>query len=473
MVTTDTSTPDTTLRRRAGNADTAPTASSSSSSSAITTGATNEGRGTSTATSTTRAGPPSSSTSAVDETTSTTTQQNEKPVYEGKVYYNGQLYEGTGRLPRDAPFTPSYVNTYTVNSAIAFVSLVVTITFFYFKIVAGLLESPQVGPDREFLASMAMDHHGPIDGSEPRPFLEPICPSPEELLDQQRQRSGSGGQGGVGSDDCVLFGRIVVLADSISKYGYTHATHGWLGFLADEWAGRADVVLRGFPEYNTHWVKSIFPEILHQESPSVVLGGSNGASAGTTTGAIKLVVIALGTDDASFPNTRHHVPLSAYKDNLRTLINTIRFPDSPNYSPDTQIILVTPAPVDTEMWAASLAAINLPLDRSNNITQEYAHACVEVGEELHVPVVDLWSDIDCQVQGTCDLHESNRLPDFLMDGLHLKRLGNEVLYKGILNTVAHHYPHLHPTCWPSVYPGYTESSSPNEHALKRPCVSRH
>lgn len=163
------------------------------------------------------------------------------------MYYNGQLYEGTGRLPRDAPFTPSYINTYTVNSAIAFVSLVVTITFFYFKIVVGLLESPQVGPDREFLVSMAMDHHGPIDGSEPRPILEPICPSSEELLDQQRQRNGRDGQGGVGSDDCVLFGKIVVLADSISKYGYTHATHGWLGFLADEWAGRADVVLRGFP----------------------------------------------------------------------------------------------------------------------------------------------------------------------------------------------------------------------------------
>lgn len=241
MVTTDTLTPDTTLRRRTGNADTAP-AGPSSSSPVVTT----EGTGASSATSTTRVGPPSS-TSAVDETTSTTAQQNERPVYEGKVYYNGQMYEGTGRLPRDAPFTPSYINTYTVNSAIAFVSLVITITFFYFKIVVGLLESPQVGPDREFLASMAMDNHGPIDGSEPRPILEPICPSPEKLLDQQRQRNGSGGQGGVGSDDCVLFGKIVVLADSISKYGYTHATHGWLGFLADEWAGRADVVLRGFP----------------------------------------------------------------------------------------------------------------------------------------------------------------------------------------------------------------------------------
>ncbi|KAG0042002.1 hypothetical protein BGZ90_009561, partial [Linnemannia elongata] len=115
MVTTDTLTPEPTLRRRTGNADTAP-AGPSSSSPVVTT----EGTGASSATSTTRVGPPSSSTPAVDETTSTAAQQNERPVYEGKVYYNGKMYEGTGRLPRDAPFTPSYINTYTVNSAIAF-----------------------------------------------------------------------------------------------------------------------------------------------------------------------------------------------------------------------------------------------------------------------------------------------------------------------------------------------------------------
>jgi hypothetical protein len=250
MVTTNTSTPDTTLRRRAGNGEGA----AETLSLPTTTTVANEETGTSSSTSTSR-GAVSPSTSAVDENTAATTQlEDERPVYEGKVYYNGQMYEGTGRLPRDAPFTPSYINTYTVNSAIAFVSLVVTITFFYFKIVVGLLESPQVGPDREFLASMAMDHHGPMDGSEPRPILEPICPSPEQLFDQQLRRNGGDQASGVGSEDCVLFGKIVVLADSISKYGYTHATHGWLGFLADEWAGRADVVLRGFPGTVQKWL---------------------------------------------------------------------------------------------------------------------------------------------------------------------------------------------------------------------------
>lgn len=169
---------------------------------------------------------------------------------DGKVYYQGQTYNGTGRLPRDAPFTPTYINAYTVNSAIAFVSIIVTATFFYFKIIVGILESPQIGPDREFLVQMS--GMGPADAGEPRTMWTPLCPSDpanSPLKTFETPGQGQGGWSGNNNqeDDCALFGKVVVLADSISKYGYTHATHGWLGFLADEWIGRADVVLRSFP----------------------------------------------------------------------------------------------------------------------------------------------------------------------------------------------------------------------------------
>ncbi|KAK3817223.1 MAG: SGNH hydrolase-type esterase domain-containing protein [Benniella sp.] len=374
---------------------------------------------------------------------------------DGNVYYNGRMYNGTGRLPRDAPFTPTYINAYTFNSVVAFISLIVTGTFFYFKIIAGILESPQVGPDREFLFTSSM---GPADMGVPRPILTPNCPISGQIQDHQHQHQQSwSGSRIQDDDDCVLFGKIVVLADSISTYGHTHATYGWLGFLADEWAGRADVLLRGFPGYNTHWIKSIFPDLLQQES---ALPGSIPA---------RLVLIALGTDDASFPHTRQHVAVDAFKENLKAIITLIRYPESPNYSPDTQVILVTPAPVHDAMWEASLTAANQTLDRSNLVTKEYVDACVEVGKELHVPVVNVWNDISCQVQGTCELHESSQLEDYLMDGFHLRRMGNEVLYKGIMNAVAQHYPRLHPTCWPTVFPGYSSESSPEMSVLKRHC----
>ncbi|KAG0349006.1 hypothetical protein BG004_002864 [Podila humilis] len=364
--------------------------------------------------------------------------------------HDGRTLGGTGRLPRDAPFTPAYVNAYTANSLIALISFIVTATFFYFKIIRGLLEAPQLGLGRESMYLMN-GGGGPMDAGDPREMLTPVCPSPTDMsrhmknMDPQQQQDG-----------CELFGKIVVLADTISKYGYSHATHGWVASLADEWSGKADVVLRSFPGYNTHWIRSIFPDLLHQES----------VSSSTTT--IKLVVVALGTDDAAFPHTRQHIAPDQYKENLRSIVTSIKYPATPNYAPDTQVVLVTPAPVDDIVWGASLAAIGQPLDHSNNVTQEYATACVQVGEELHVPVVDLWSDVSCQIDGSCDLHESTVLSDYLMDGLHLRRMGNDVLFRGVLNAVAHHYPQLHPVCWPSVFPGYSEQS-PDTTSLKKHC----
>ncbi|KAF9430595.1 hypothetical protein BGZ94_005768 [Podila epigama] len=336
---------------------------------------------------------------------------------------DGHTVGGTGRLPRDAPFTPTYVNAYTANSAIAFVSLIFTATFFYFKINAG----------------------------EERTMLTPICPSTghQTPASPTHENNVPTGDGDVDIKECVLFGKIVILADSISKNGYSPATKGWVASLADEWNGRADVVLRSFPD------------LLHQES---------GSSSTSSKSAIKLVVMALGTDDAAFPNTRKHVPIDQYKENVRAIVSSIWFPDSPNYAPDTQVVLVTPAPVDDTTLEANFAAIGQPLDHANNITQLYAQACVEIGKELNVPVVDLWSDIMCQVDGSCDLHESSQLSHYLMeDGLHLRRMGNEVLYMGILNAVAHRYPQLHPICWPSVFPGYSDQS-PEVTSLKRHCA---
>ncbi|KAG0044397.1 hypothetical protein BGZ83_010398 [Gryganskiella cystojenkinii] len=419
-------------------------------SSATTTGASTRTTGvTTTNTSTITPRDDETSSSTITPTTTPLNKTSIDSSPNNNIVYNGRSYEGTGRLPRDAPFTPTYVNAYTVNTAIAFVSLVVTVTFFYFKIVVGILQSPQVGPEREFSTNPFM---GPIDAGDPRPMLSPICHS-----------ASSSPVSSSSEEDCVLFGKIVILADSISRYGYSHAVNGWVGSLADEWAGRADVVLRSFPGYNTHWVKSIFPDLLHQESQP---------HSGSTFSPVKLVILALGTDDASFPHTRQHVSLEAYKANLHSLISLIRFPDSPNYSPDTQIVLVTPGPVDDVMWASSLEAIEQPVDRSNNMTKEYVQACIEVGEESHTPVVDLWTDVMCQIDGSCELHESNQLQDYLMDGLHPRRMGNEVLYKGIMNTIAHHFPNLHPTCWPSVFPGYVGGSNPEQSDLQRHC-SRH
>ncbi|KAF9585909.1 hypothetical protein BGW38_000099 [Lunasporangiospora selenospora] len=440
--------------------------------------------------------PVADSTTTVTAPASTTAiRTSPTEATDGRILYNGQTYHGTGRLPRDAPFTPSYVNACTFNAVVAFISLVVTVTFFYFKVIAGLLESPQIGYG--YYPYSEGGHATPPPGMadqdywrwvhesgvavEPRAMLSPICLLPSEQQQQQQHRFVKQ-EADDGDRDCRLFSKIVVLADSISKYGYSHATHGWVGSLADEYAGKADVVLRGFPGYNTHWVRTLFPEIIEQDSS--LSSPSQSPSLSSTPAdsyktpyytPIKLVIIALGTDDASLPHKRQHIPVSSYAENIRAIVQSIRYPDDPyNYAPDTQVILVTPAPIYDAMWSASLEAVGeTKPDRVNEVTREYAQACVAVAEELGLPVVNLWQEIQCQLDHSCPIQESVRPEDFLMDGLHLRRLGNDVLYKGILNAIALSYPTLHPTCWPSVFPGYLAGTSPEQSLLKRQCRRFH
>ncbi|KAG0244208.1 isoamyl acetate-hydrolyzing esterase [Actinomortierella wolfii] len=395
---------------------------------------------------------------------------------------NGRTVGGTGRLPRDAAFTPTYINTFTVNSFIALISIVVTCTFFYFKIIAGLLESPQIGRsigfgsrgiENQLLHPDDVLYYQQFEG-EPRTDVEPICPT-----DSENHRIDS-----MTDDGCPHFGRIVVLADTIARFGTSHATHGWIGSLVDEWAGRADVIVRSFPG-----TAAAAAQTGRQGNPHP-----------------SLIIIALGTDDAALPFTRQHVSIDEFTDHLKSIVQKFQYPDSPNFSPHHRIILVTPGPVHDDVWAKSLADVDRPLDRLNNVTKEYAEAVQRIGNELRIPVVDLWREIMCQISAgpvinedhiaggimerdpelerqqtlakdvlgvePCTVHESSHLDHYLTDGLHLRRMGNEVLSKSILNAVAIHYPEMHPRCWNTIYPGYeTLDPSADQTAIRWHCQS--
>lgn len=76
--------------------------------------------------------------------------------------------------------------------------------------------------------------------------------------------------------------------------------------------------------------------------------------------------------------THQHVPLQEYEQNLRSLITheTIK-------AHQPRIILITPGPVDEYQFVDRL--------RTAEHTKMYADACREIGKELGVPVLDLWS----------------------------------------------------------------------------------
>ncbi|GLT54168.1 hypothetical protein SLA2020_273900 [Shorea laevis] len=93
--------------------------------------------------------------------------------------------------------------------------------------------------------------------------------------------------------------------------------------------------------------------------------------------------------------------------------------------PKTQILLITPPPIDEEGRLRHPYVENplgLP-ERTNDAAGAYAKACVSVAREYGFPVVDLWTKMQ-------------QLPDWekvcLRDGLHLTQSGNRIVFDEVV-----------------------------------------
>ncbi len=104
------------------------------------------------------------------------------------------------------------------------------------------------------------------------------------------------------------------------------------------------------------------------------------------------------------------------------MIIIIKSSDSPYYSPETRILLITPPPLDEDAWKKHQNDQGKTLDRKSEITAKYAQTCVDLAIEMNVPVLNSWKLFTDKVVE--DDHVT--LNDFLIDGLHLSALGNEV-----------------------------------------------
>ena len=143
---------------------------------------------------------------------------------------------------------------------------------------------------------------------------------------------------------------------------------------------------------------------------------------------IRLLTIWFGCNDACLPGSRQHVPLTSFATNLATLIQMVRSPESPYYSPITKIILINPPPINSfQIGPCLLDKVNPTLppkyrfDWSFKVTKAYAEEVLKVGEKENVPVVDVWT----RIWEAAGKNESS-LETFLFDGLHLNEAGYQV-----------------------------------------------
>ncbi|KAI6028834.1 SGNH hydrolase-type esterase domain-containing protein, partial [Pisolithus orientalis] len=143
---------------------------------------------------------------------------------------------------------------------------------------------------------------------------------------------------------------------------------------------------------------------------------------------VQLLTIWFGANDAApFPN-RQHVPRDQYRENLEHLVNMVRSPTSPYYSPSTRIILITPPPVNSHQRQ----------DRNLDATKSYAEVVNELGTALATPVADVWT-----AMWDASGRDERALEKFLHDGLHLNEAGYEVVYNLIMKIIEEKYPEIH------------------------------
>jgi hypothetical protein len=130
-------------------------------------------------------------------------------------------------------------------------------------------------------------------------------------------------------------------------------------------------------------------------------------------------VVFFGANDSVLPDCHQYVPLERFKANLESLVTHDALREH-----NPKVILVTPPPVCEYKMARFQDVTAFPRKAHN--TRLYAQAAIEVGEQLGMPVVNLWKlcleyagwrETDTLgLAGSTDAPQNDLLGELLYDG---------------------------------------------------------
>ncbi|KAJ2557813.1 isoamyl acetate-hydrolyzing esterase [Coemansia sp. RSA 1933] len=218
-----------------------------------------------------------------------------------------------------------------------------------------------------------------------------------------------------------MYDTIVCFGDSLTQHGWDVTKRGWTAQLAQTYLRKLDIVNRGFSGYTSRHGRILLPRILQSDNAP----GSKP----------RLVTILFGSNDAQFAPYKAHVPLAEFRANIEFMVRSVS---------STRLVLITPPPIAAGPFARSKAEKGTPVDRSIEVTRQYAEAVRQVAREHQLPCVDLWPAMEPNPD------------DYLWDGLHLNANGNDLLFKLLMQTVSDNYPELNPDSMPFIVPHHEQ-----------------
>lgn len=221
---------------------------------------------------------------------------------------------------------------------------------------------------------------------------------------------------------------FVLFGSSIVQFSFSN--DGWGSALADIYARKADIVLRGYSGWNSRRAL----QVLHQIFPK------------DATVQPSLVIIYFGGNDSMGPSPSGvgpHVPLPEYIENMRKIANHLK-----SLSVKTRVIFLSSPPVNEEMICQLQKNLSSGFIRTNERCHQYSEACIDLCKEMDLKAIDLWTAIQ---------KRDNWKTTCFTDGIHFSSEGSKVVLEEILKVIedAEWEPSLH---WKSLPTEFAEDS---------------
>ncbi|KAF2162824.1 hypothetical protein M409DRAFT_68820 [Zasmidium cellare ATCC 36951] len=247
--------------------------------------------------------------------------------------------------------------------------------------------------------------------------------------------------------------QFLLLGDSITQQSFCQDRGFGLGAaLSDAYVRRLDVVNRGLSGYNTRMALQVLPQVIPPPEQA----------------KLRFVTFLFGSNDARLPNTppdvpQQHVPLEEYKKNMRALVTHPKILAHQG----VRRILITPPPIDERRCGENDFVHDIPVRKAKD-TAKYAQAVRELGKELGLQVLDLWTamihraggkESDSEPVGSIDVPLHEVLRSFVRDGLHLSPEGYRVLFDELLALIERVWPDQMPVKLPFVLPQWLDQKA--------------
>ncbi|KGN50652.1 GDSL esterase/lipase CPRD49 [Cucumis sativus] len=200
--------------------------------------------------------------------------------------------------------------------------------------------------------------------------------------------------------------QFVLFGSSITQFSF--ANGGWGAILADVYARKADILLRGYLSWNSRRAVQVLDQVFPKD----------------TVVQPSLVIVYFGGNDSMGPHPSGlgpHVPLPEYIDNMRKIATHIQ-----SLSDKTRLIFLTCPPVNETKVRGSQSKFLSELVRTNELCKAYAQACIKLCQEIGVKVVDLFTAIQ---------KRDDWMNVCFTDGIHLSAEGSKVVVEEIMKVL--------------------------------------